>query len=249
VPFTYPVTFTDTGSEATISWPSSTETLYDEAGMFNQITRPTKIIVQNGGAGRHHIEAGVVFEPNSDGARLVTVSQYDSLGVYKDHATITLPAIAGMPTSVIVSGDFNCAGGDYFELSYRQTSGAPINGGATFSARLSGSGDRGPTGAPGTDGIDGINGIDGAPGGVGPVGPEGNRGIPGILWRGNWNATTEYDPHDAVSFLGSSFLATATNVNDAPLSSSWLILAAHGTVGPEGPQGPPGSSELGDPGV
>ena len=237
VPFTYPMSLSDTGSEATVSWPSSTEALYNEAHMFNQITNPTQIVIKNGGAGRYHISASVTFEPNLSGARLVTATQYDSLGVYKDHSTITLPAISGMPTSIIVSGDFNCVSGDYFELSYRQTSGAPISAAASFSARLSGSGDRGPQGPSGADGADGADGEDGA---VGVVGPEGPRGVSGVVWRGNWNATVSYKVHDTVSFLGSSFIAVEPNLNDPPLSPSWLILAAHGVAGPQGPQGPPG---------
>jgi hypothetical protein len=244
VPFTSPLTLTDTGGNVTLSWPASTETLYDDVTMFNQIVEPTKVFVKTGGAGRYHVAVNLTFAADPNGSRIVTVTQFNSLDVYKDHATKTIPAIVGIDTVVSVDADFNCVADDYFVVTYRQTASTPLGGGASFSARLTGSGDTGPqgaVGAPGIDGSDGADGIDGAAGAVGPTGP---GGVVGTVWQGNWSSITNYVLNDAVSYLGSSFVAIAPSLNDPPPSANWLVIAAQGSdgaAGAAGSVGPAGS--------
>ena len=91
-------------------------------------------------------------------------------------------------------------------------------------------GDDGETGPPGPAGP---AGEDGAPG---PPGPAGAQGDPGLVWRGAWNAATQYGTNDAVSHDGSAWIATIANLNVAPgTDPSWDLLAS------KGDQGPPGS--------
>lgn len=64
-------------------------------------------------------------------------------------------------------------------------------------------GPQGPQGPPGPQGASGPQGI------AGPTGPTGPAGL---VWRGPWNDDTRYGAGDAVSLLGSSFVATSPNV-------------------------------------
>lgn len=78
-------------------------------------------------------------------------------------------------------------------------------------------------------------------------------------FRGAWDAATQYVLNDVVSYAGSSYVATAPSLNDAPPSSSWALLAskgdagsagADGAQGPTGPEGPAGEQgEAGLPGA
>lgn len=52
-----------------------------------------------------------------------------------------------------------------------------------------------------------------------------------LVWRGVWNSSTSYAVSDAVSYNGSSYISIASNINSAPPSSSWNILAQQGTSG------------------
>lgn len=86
------------------------------------------------------------------------------------------------------------------------------------------------------------------PGGIGPLGaPPGLGGILpmplGISWQGPWSSTTAYRPNDAVSYEGSSWIATGyVKAGVAPGTSGapWDILAQKGATGPQGPTGPTG---------
>jgi len=84
-----------------------------------------------------------------------------------------------------------------------------------------------------------------------PTGGGGSGG--GVIWRGAWASGTTYLVDDAVSYAGSSYVATAGNVGLAPSAhpSSWGVLAAEGATGPAGatgatgptgPTGPTGST-------
>ncbi|HIN63814.1 MAG TPA: hypothetical protein EYM95_04180 [Candidatus Obscuribacterales bacterium] len=66
-------------------------------------------------------------------------------------------------------------------------------------------------------------------------------------WKGAWSSTTNYEIGDAVSFGGSSYIATAQSTDEQPPNASfWGVLAqkgdtgATGAIGPEGPEGPEG---------
>lgn len=69
------------------------------------------------------------------------------------------------------------------------------------------------------------------------------QGPKGLTWRGAWNATASYTSDDAVSYNGSSFIAVAANVNEAPNSgNSWNLLAAKGDKGDTGATGQTGAA-------
>jgi len=240
-PFTYPLNLVDSGSVELVSFPVGTEELYDEVNMFVQGVDSQKMFVKPGGDGRYHLEGSVTFAVNPNGARFVEITQYTSLGVYKDSQAKSIQAVVGLDTVLSVSADFNAVADDYFTLSYRQTATAALTGAASFSAMLMGSGDTGPQGAPGAAGADGADGIDGVDGAVGPQGPQGDPGTVGTVWQGNWSSITSYVLNDAVSYLGSSFVATTPNLNDPPPSANWLVIAAEGATGAAGAAGPPGA--------
>ena len=117
-------------------------------------------------------------------------------------------------------------------------------------------GPQGPQGATGATGPQGVNGPQGpqgntgAPGATGATGatglqgPQGPAGPAGLYWRGTWSPTTIYNPNDAVSYNGSSYIALAITSGISPDSAGlfWALLAQQGTPGPQGPQGPAGSS-------
>ncbi len=108
----------------------------------------------------------------------------------------------------------------------------------------------GPQGLPGPQGIQGQPGSMGLPGPEGrqgDVGPQGPMGPKGLNWRGPWDPTSDFGAADAVSYLGSAWIARRSNVGIAPVAGDdWSLLATkgdpglQGEVGPQGPQGPEG---------
>lgn len=95
----------------------------------------------------------------------------------------------------------------------------------------------GPEGPRGLKGDVGDRGEKGDQGDQGPAGPI------GITWQGNWSPIVSYSINDGVAHLGSSFVATAANLNDPPLSVNWSVLAARGTDGFEGRTDPAGLTD------
>jgi hypothetical protein len=93
----------------------------------------------------------------------------------------------------------------------------------------------------------------GQPGPAGPQGATGGVGPPGLIWMGTWDATTLYQPHDAVFLNGSAYI-TPLQTQAQPPSAPWQLLAGQGAQGipgqngspgppgPPGPTGPPGPS-------
>jgi hypothetical protein len=76
---------------------------------------------------------------------------------------------------------------------------------------------------------------------AGTQGPEGPAGAPGLVWRGEFDTLETYEAGDAVSFMGSAYIATAqTSGIDPSTSPDWSLLAAAGAQGPQGIQGPQG---------
>jgi microcystin-dependent protein len=104
-------------------------------------------------------------------------------------------------------------------------------------------GNAGPKGDPGPTGPQGQPGTPGATGPQGPQGPQGVAGT-GAVWRGQWDAGSTYNPIDAVTYQGSSYLCQVLNVNVPPSSdaSKWILIAQKGDVGATGPQGPKGDT-------
>jgi hypothetical protein len=71
----------------------------------------------------------------------------------------------------------------------------------------------------------------------------GPAGDPGTFdWQGAWSALTGYVVDQAVSYLGSSYVAIqdGTNQNPATETAYWELIAAKGDTGAQGIQGDPG---------
>lgn len=103
---------------------------------------------------------------------------------------------------------------------------------------------RGPQGEQGTQGIQGEQGIQGV------QGPPGETGPAGLNWQGAYSPTTEYQIDDAVSYLGSTYFATAhhaasdgvppVDTERGTPNTGWGQLALEGATGPQGPAGDQG---------
>ena len=69
-----------------------------------------------------------------------------------------------------------------------------------------------------------------------------------IEWKGAWASGTAYVLHDAVQYLGSSWVAKTSNTNKAPNTNpaDWDLMAQKGDIGPQGVQGPvgPGTGDM-----
>ena len=123
-------------------------------------------------------------------------------------------------------------------------------------------GDKGDQGEVGPQGLIGPQGIQGLKGDTGDQGPQGIQGIQGdtgpqgpagtsFTWKGNWSNLINYLINDAVGRNGSSYIATANNINHDPETDAshlyWADLAIEGAIGPQGPQGNQG--EIGPQGL
>lgn len=97
----------------------------------------------------------------------------------------------------------------------------------------------GATGAQGPPGIAGATGAQGTAGPQGPPGATGTAGAVGMNYRGAWGSGVSYQPSDAVSFDGSTYLAQVSSLGVQPdlYPSSWAVLAQKGSAGPTGPAG------------
>ena len=109
----------------------------------------------------------------------------------------------------------------------------------------------GPIGLTGATGPQGPTGTDGPQGPQGAVGAQGPQGPAGLTWANAWSNSVLYQPTDAVSYNGSSYISlTANNTGLEPdkNSSNWMLLAqagapgAQGSIGPAGLQGPTGQT-------
>ncbi|HEY6909159.1 MAG TPA: FG-GAP-like repeat-containing protein [Myxococcales bacterium] len=115
-------------------------------------------------------------------------------------------------------------------------------------------GPAGPSGDPGAPGPMGPTGPMGPAGAVGPqgiAGPQGIPGAPGLVWLGAFDPAALYQANDAVSYLGSSYVALSSTSGIAPgadRGTFWSLLAAAGAPGPQGeigatgPMGPKGDA-------
>jgi hypothetical protein len=105
-------------------------------------------------------------------------------------------------------------------------------------------GPAGPTGAPGPQGIQGPSGPTGATGAQGSPGTPGAPGA-GIVWKNAWTASSAYNPNDAVSYSGSSWICVAAvapgGSNPSVDPTHWALMTQQGTNGATGPAGPAGA--------
>ncbi len=132
------------------------------------------------------------------------------------------------------------AGASYLSLTPGNTGHEPDASPSAWGllAAAGGDGTTGPSGPQGLVGPQGLAGLAGAPGSTGPA---------GINFRGTWRSSASYAPEDAVTFDGSTYLATAANVLVEPdlNASVWSLLAAAGSNGPSGVAGVAASLQVG----
>ena len=92
------------------------------------------------------------------------------------------------------------------------------------------------------------------------TGPQGDTGLPGvgIAWQGEWSSSLTYRKHDAVGWLGSSYVSKQdSSTNHAPTDTAWWdlwvakgdrgdagIQGLQGATGVQGIQGVPGPSMI-----
>lgn len=123
--------------------------------------------------------------------------------------------------------------------------GATGPGGATGVAGSAGAtGATGPTGVTGPAGATGPTGaastVPGPTGSTGPAGATGPTGVAGagVSWKGAWNSGTAYVLNDGVQYLGSSWIANASNTNKVPGTDvQWDLWVQKGATGATGPTG------------
>jgi hypothetical protein len=78
---------------------------------------------------------------------------------------------------------------------------------------------------------------------LGPTGATGPTGPPTFVFRGAWNDTDTYAINNVVGYLGSAYVATATNTNVLPTDTGyWTLTVSKGATGVTGPQGPTGAT-------
>lgn len=99
-------------------------------------------------------------------------------------------------------------------------------------------GDKGDQGIQGIQGFKGDKGDQGLPGVNGTNGAAGSQGVAGadgksIVWKKAWSADSNYSVNDAVSYSGSSYLATKASLNKVPTDSVayWSVMASKGDPG------------------
>ncbi|HEY8998148.1 MAG TPA: DNRLRE domain-containing protein [Edaphobacter sp.] len=106
-------------------------------------------------------------------------------------------------------------------------------------------GDIGATGPAGSAGATGPIGPSGPTGLQGPQGPQGPAGSPGLVYRGTYDSTANYNLGDVVLWQGTSYASLASsNYGNTPSSSPsyWGVLSAQGPAGVQGVQGPKGDT-------
>lgn len=109
-------------------------------------------------------------------------------------------------------------------------------------------GDTGESGATGPQGIQGVAGVKGDTGDTGAAGAQGIAGVKGdtgdagqtgdagLVWEGSWSIFGAYVTGEAVSYNGSSYIATQdTPAGTLPTDAAyWNVLAAAGVDGSSG---------------
>ena len=102
----------------------------------------------------------------------------------------------------------------------------------------------GADGAVGPVGAQGPAGVTGATGAMGAMGP---AGAVGVNFRGAWGSGASYAVGDAVTFGGSTYLATgASNAVEPDQNASlWAVAAAAGQMGPSGAAGTAATVQVG----
>ncbi len=141
------------------------------------------------------------------------------------------------------------SGSTYVSLSAGNHGNPPDSSPSSW-ALLVARGAAGAAGPPGATGAAGSTGPTGATGATGPQGTQGQAGpagIPGINFRDTWLSNANYQTSDAVTFQGSTWIATASSsgVQPGTSTSAWSVLAQAGLTGPSGPIGSAATISLG----
>ena len=150
------------------------------------------------------------------------------------------------PPVVNYTGNYSSA------TNYGLEDGASYNG-STYVSLIAGNHGNTPDQSPaqwavlvskGDTGAAGVAGPAGAPGMAGAVGATGAAGVAGppVTFIGGWLTSRSYSVGDAVSYLGSSYIALVANSGREPDESPmyWGVLAQSGSAGPAGPMGATG---------
>ncbi|MBS2021205.1 MAG: collagen-like protein, partial [Deltaproteobacteria bacterium] len=100
---------------------------------------------------------------------------------------------------------------------------------------------QGIQGVKGDKGDTGATGLTGATGATGQTGAQGIQGVRGVNWTGPYTVAVSYLKDDAVSFNGSSYVATAgVSAGLTPPNGAWVLIAQAGAQGLQGVQGTQG---------
>lgn len=157
---------------------------------------------------------------------------------------MTFQGSYGAARSYSVNDAVSYQGATYIAIS-PTTNNAPLDPAgmaSPFWSLVAARGETGSQGLQGPQGSVGPQGATGPPGQPGSTGPAGPQGPAGLNWRGAWDSTASYATNDAVSYQGSSWVATSATQNVTPgVGSIWTTLAEQGAAGAVGPAGVQGA--------
>jgi hypothetical protein len=125
--------------------------------------------------------------------------------------------------------------------------GSAVSYAGTSYVALTANAGREPDLSPAYWGVLAQGGAAGTPGAAGAAGPQGPAGAVGINYRGAWASSTVYQPNDAASFGGTTYLAKAGSSALEPdlFPAVWGVLAQAGSAGPTGPTGAAAAVSIG----
>ncbi len=120
-------------------------------------------------------------------------------------------------------------GADYVSLQASNHGNTPDQS-PTWWALFAQDGATGATGPAGATGLTGATGPAGIQGIQGIQGVQGPIGLPGMTYQGAWTNGTGYAVNDAVTYNGSTYIATQGNSSNRPdnYPTVWSLLAAAG---------------------
>ena len=132
-------------------------------------------------------------------------------------------------------------GSTYISLMAGNHGNAPDQSAQSW-AVLAAQGPAGATGVAGPAGSQGVAGPAGATGPTGAQGPAGATGATGAIgmnYRGSWAQATNYAVNDAVTDVGSTWIAvqSSTGVEPSTTTTTWALLAQAGSTGATGGSG------------
>lgn len=213
--------------DATSSWRQVLTT--SSAGIIDISSANTALRVTQRGAGHAFVvEDGSTINPDTTP---FVIGNDGRVAIHGTPAINTAHKLAIYNGNIVFSAGFGIAFGD---------------GTIQTTATLVGpAGPAGPQGIQGIQGEPGQTGPQGQTGDTGATGPEGPPG-PGVInWRGEFSYGTFYNPNDAVSYNGSSYICTFSHqAYSYPDNNIYFNYLAQ--KGDQGPAGQDGSSGISD---